>query len=368
MDSDRYRHDLDQTDRDIKKIDEAIDRIFTEEKRCQAVIDQRTRDLRNCKSESLAKSRQWDIDTQKKKIAELEKNRERRMFERKRLCRDREDLNKKLQYALQQEADARRREAEEMQRKEADRAYWEHERLRKEQKEQKRRSQADAYAPSSARQDAEATHQAAAEATHEYQRNHPFPFKYFIYVLLVILVVTYVSRFLDGTLGRAKDTVSSAKAADISTPAIMLDYIGFTVGDVERWYGTDYVLDSFSGGNYIIYTDESICPYSFLFSPKEGLNYDHAAKPEDTISGVVSMHSGATLFKSAKVGMSHQEFETTIGATYTAVMDEGADYDYPSATFTFHATLGSDGKEHSFTLVILEDAGYVIYAAIYINE
>lgn len=368
MDSDRYRHDLDCKDRDIKRIDETIESIFAEEKRCQSVIDQRLRDLRNCKSESLAKSRQWDIDTQKKKIAELEKKRERQMLERKRLCRDREDLNKKLQYALQQEADARRREAEEMQRKEADRAYWEHERLKKEQKEQKRRSQADAYARSSARQDAETIHQAAAEATHEYQRNHPFPFKYFIYVLLVILAVTYAFRLLDGTLGRTKDNVSSAKVANISAPTIMLDYIGFTVGDVERWYGTDYVIDSFSGGNYIVYTDENLCPYSFLFSPKEGLNYDHTTKPEDKISGVVSMLSGTTLFKSVKVGMSHQEFETVIGATYSAVMDEGADYDYPSATFTFQATLGSDGKEHSFTLVILEDAGYVIYAAIYINE
>ena len=66
-----------------------------------------------------------------------------------------------------------------------------------------------------------------------------------------------------------------------------------------------------------------------------------------TISGVVSCIQVLLFSKSAKVGMSHQEFETAIGATYTAVMDEGADYDYPSATFTFHATLSS-GRKRTF--------------------
>ena len=74
MDSDRYRHDLDCKDRDIKRIDETIESIFAEEKRCQSVIDQRLRDLRNCKSESLAKSRQWDIDTQKRKSQSWKKS------------------------------------------------------------------------------------------------------------------------------------------------------------------------------------------------------------------------------------------------------------------------------------------------------
>lgn len=136
MEADRYRRELERKDRDISSVDEAIERIFAEEKRCQDVIDQRTRDLRNCKSESITKSRQRDIDTQKSKIAALEKDRERRMMERKRLCRDRENLNQRLQYELQREVDAQRREVAEQQHKEADRAYWERERQRKEQKEQ----------------------------------------------------------------------------------------------------------------------------------------------------------------------------------------------------------------------------------------
>lgn len=124
MEADRYRRELERKDRDIRSVDEAIERIFAEEKRCQDVIDQRTRDLRNCKSESIIKSRQRDIDTQKSKIAALEKDRERRMMERKGLCRDRENLNQRLQYELQREADAQRREVAEQQRKEAGRAYW----------------------------------------------------------------------------------------------------------------------------------------------------------------------------------------------------------------------------------------------------
>lgn len=138
MEADRYRRELERKDRDISGVDKAIEHIFAEEKRCQDVIDQRTRDLRNCKSESITKSHQRDIDTQKSKIAVLEKDRERRMMERRRLCRDRENLNQRLQYELQREADAQRREVAEQQRKEADRAYWERERQRKEQKEQKR--------------------------------------------------------------------------------------------------------------------------------------------------------------------------------------------------------------------------------------
>ena len=122
MEADRYRRELERKDRDISSVDEAIERIFAEEKRCQDVIDQRTRDLRNCKSESIIKSRQRDIDTQKSKIAALEKDRERRMMERKRLCRDRENLNQRLQYELQREVDAQRREVAEQQHKEAGRA------------------------------------------------------------------------------------------------------------------------------------------------------------------------------------------------------------------------------------------------------
>lgn len=53
MEADRYRRELERKDRDISSVDEAIERIFAEEKRCQDVIDQRTRDLRNCKSESI---------------------------------------------------------------------------------------------------------------------------------------------------------------------------------------------------------------------------------------------------------------------------------------------------------------------------
>ena len=49
MEADRYRRELERKDRDISSVDEAIERIFAEEKRCQDVIDQRTRDLRNRK-------------------------------------------------------------------------------------------------------------------------------------------------------------------------------------------------------------------------------------------------------------------------------------------------------------------------------
>lgn len=99
------------------------------------------------------------------------------MMERKRLCRDRENLNQRLQYELQREADAQRREVAEQQRKEADRAYWERERQRKEQKEQKRQAQAAAYARSRTNHGADIPQEMAERMVREYQQEHPFSLK-----------------------------------------------------------------------------------------------------------------------------------------------------------------------------------------------
>lgn len=364
MESDRYRHDLENRDRDIRKIDETIERIFAEEKRCQGVIDQRTRDLQNCRSESLAKSRQWDIDTQKKKLAELEKERERRMIERKRLCRDRENLNERLQYELRREADAQKREAAEQQRKEADRAYWERERLKKEQKEQKRKTQAAAYARSQADQGADDPQETTERMAREYRQEHPLPLKKILCIVLSVLAIAWVFRALS-TMWDSKEREATSTRQTTAVPVTMLDHIGFTVEDIENWYGTDYIVDSFSGGHYMFYTEESGCPYSFLFTPTDISTFNGTAKSSDKICGIVSSQDDAVIFNNAKVGMEHREFETVIGQIYTATMDNEAEYDSPSATFSVEATSFLDGKNHEYTLVVLEDDGYVSNVAIY---
>lgn len=75
--------------------------------------------------------------------------------------------------------------------------------------------------------------------------------------------------------------------------------------------------------------------------------------------------SESIIFNNAKVGMEHREFEAEIGKIYTAAMDNEAEYDCPSATFSVEATSFLDGKRHEYTLVILENDGYVCNAAIY---
>ena len=231
MEADRYRRELERKDRDISGVDKAIEHIFAEEKRCQDVIGQRTRDLRNCKSESITKSHQRDIDTQKSKIAVLEKDRERRMMERRRLCRDRENLNQRLQYELQREADAQRREVAEQQRKEADRAYWERERQRKEQKEQKRQAQAAAYARSRTNHGADSQQEMAERMVREYQQEHPFSFKKFLCIALAVLAALWVFRVLStGSDSKERETVTTHQATAL--PGTMLDHIGFTVADI----------------------------------------------------------------------------------------------------------------------------------------
>lgn len=364
MEADRYRRELERKDRDISSVDEAIERIFAEEKRCQDVIDQRTRDLRNCKSESIIKSRQRDIDTQKSKIAALEKDRERRMMERKRLCRDRENLNQRLQYELQREADAQRREVAEQQRKEADRAYWERERQRKEQKEQKRQAQAAAYARSRTNHGADIPQEMAERMVREYQQEHPFSLKKFLCIALAVLAALWVFRVLStGPDSKERETVITHQ--ETALPETMLDHIGFTVADIENWYGTDYIVDSFSGGHYMFYTEKSGCPYSFLFAPTDISSFDGTTESDDRICGVVSNQDNAIIFNNAKVGMEHREFEAEIGKIYTAAMDNEAEYDCPSATFSVEATSFLYGKRHEYTLVILENDGYVCNAAIY---
>lgn len=101
----------------------------------------------------------------------------------------------------------------------------------------------------------------------------------------------------------------------------------------------------------MFYTEKSGCPYSFLFAPTDISSFDGTTESGDRICGVVSNQDNAIIFNNAKVGMEHREFEAEIGEIYTAAMDNEAEYDCPSATFSVEATSFLDGKRHEYTLV-----------------
>ena len=140
---------------------------------------------------------------------------------------------------------------------------------------------------------------------------------------------------------------------------------GVDRGNDHRGGRAIFQIESFSGGHYMFYTEKSGCPYSFLFAPTDISTFDGTTESGDRICGVFSNQDNAVIFNNAKVGMEHREFEAEIGKIYTAAMDNEAEYDCPSATFSVEATSFLDGKRHEYTLVILENDGYVCNAAIY---
>lgn len=154
---------------------------------------------------------------------------------------------------------------------------------------------------------------------------------------------------------------------DTALPTAMIDYIGLTVADVERWYGADYAVDSLDGGGYwMFYSSNPGRPYAFLFCPAQGYDYDDTSpKADDIIYGVCCDEAGVAVIGDAAVGMKHNDFAIALGQPYTAETDVTSEYDLPSAFFDFRTKNAHDTKETDYWLNLLEDDGKVVYAKLF---
>lgn len=146
----------------------------------------------------------------------------------------------------------------------------------------------------------------------------------------------------------------------------LVDYIGITVADIEKQFGTEYEVDWLDGGYWMFYSNEPGLPYGFLYAPAQGYDYsDTMPKADDLIYGAFCCETDVAVIGEARIGMEHDDFASAIGLSYTAEVEPDSEYTLPSAYFSILYKNAHDREENEYWMSLMELDECVVSAEIY---
>lgn len=308
-------------------------------------ISDRRKDLSGYGSDpQRAQSITRDIAQYERELAEVTKRHESYERERSRIAKDLDNLRHRVNEAH----------------------YWEEKKQREKEAEAKRR-EAKAQANESLFFSYFAEEQKQAPQKPRKKRG---VLKTLLYLIIGLALLGIVSSFLNSREQKTPDEPAAQPSAGTETDSMtMIDYMGWTVADIEKTFGTEYTVEWLSSGGYwMVFPDDSQCPFLFLYQDAEQSLNEEEPKPSDQICGVICNDSGIAVIGNAKLGMDHQAFESEIGQSYTTEPDLESENMRQIGLIDLEIKGTTKVKHAEYKLIIYEVNEVVVEAALCKND